>query len=497
MLYCKMYYRWGTMLLDAAVSNIIECEIGEESITGYSFWQTEGGTAKLTCPMFTELAAVLETATTDYYNAEFRIYESSTVQEPIYLGYLKRGNFEYNTEGADDLRNDCIITMTLHNPLKVMVESLNDEIQFPTVWIAQGAACEINYWLPRLIQYLLNRLTYSDGVPFQQIMECVNAYNSVLTNPVYVSGLTLWRESDYHLGNNFYANVWEGDSTVVTVIDIRQFEVRRSGNKDYLFYYRNFAQYRDIYSPLRYQYYQSIRTHTWEIIGSTFVPIPGWEYEAITVNTYGTGAGADGWQDNDISSQYPQLSDPDSPGYFQLVGTNRFLRIMGTDSWTGIYSGTAGYSHVVFNQNVKVPAALKGLLRANLASLTCKYNKIYISNKIVDTTEFTAVSNEVFAYPKLTSNQYVNDFISAGDLPFTNGEEIANGINNYFREIMKTDLTHEITMDINLNPLSDELTQPLDVGKGYQLGDYLIYITGITIDYENRTAKVKGVGKIA
>lgn len=498
MLYCTMAYYDATPALQAvAISNIMECSIGEDSITGYSFWQTEGGTAKLTCPMFPELAAILEQQTTEYYGAEFRIYESTTVQQGVFLGYLKRGNFEYDTEGATDIRQDSIITMTLHNPLKVLIETLTDDMPYPTTWIGAGYACEINYWLPRLLRDLLDRLTYPAGSPFLQTINLVNAYGVGLSNPVSVSGLTLWQESDYPLGDNFYADQWSGDPNVITTMNVRQFEIRRSGSKDYLFYYRNLAQYRDISAPLRYQYYQSIRTHTWEIRGSTLVPIPGWLYNHITVNTYGTGHGSTGWVDNDLTSQHPPLTDPDSTGYFQLTGENRFLRVSGTDTWIATYTGTAAYTHVVFPTLISIPATLRALLRANLASLVCKYNQITIGNKVVDATEFTAVSNEVFAYPKLSSNQYVNDFISAGDLPFTNGEEIANGINNYFREIMKTDLTHEITMDINLNPLTDELTQPLDVGKGYQLGDYLIYITGITIDYENRTAKVKGVGKIA
>jgi len=71
------------------------------------------------------------------------------------------------------------------------------------------------------------------------------------------------------------------------------------------------------------------------------------------------------------------------------------------------------------------------------------------------------------------------------------------GINRYFGNVTRTLLTHELVFDIDLNPISEDVTQlTIEIGKTYDFGTFYVYVTDIKVDYENRTARIKGLGKV-
>ena len=506
-----------------AMPSLIDCTIGEESITGYSFWQIEGGTAKVTLPMFAQLRAVLDQDAEDYFNAEFRIYEGDTeIQENIFLGYLKRGNFDYADDGEFD-PVDNIVTLTLHNPLKVIVESVNEDIPF--VPLNTTDYYMIDFYLKYLLEYMVDRLSLNSTVPrtpFYSAIEVINAYNPLLTNPTTITGLILFDETNYPLGDPIYnydpsfVNALPG-SGLIQRYSHRRFKVEQIGDKDYFSYYRNDTKYWYHQSPgnstRAYYAYSSVRSYKWEIIGSSIIPVAGMQAfatresatnanEAVGGIWYtSNGQTIDAWLDDyNLINSLPTIAMPSSDNTFSLSGTNRAITVTtpaAPEPMTAAYAGQSGYVSVTFPEPIKsVPKLLKGFLKINLAALVCAYDRIIISNKIVDLAQFVPATNKVFAQPKISSGEYVNDTINADDLPFNNAKSIANGINEYFKQITKTELKLSINMEIDLNPISDVLTQTLSVGDSYQFGNIYIYITGITTDYTNRTAKIRGIGKV-
>jgi len=191
------------------VPNVIDIDIANESITGFSFWQVEGGTAKIDCFMFPELQAVLEQQPILYFDCEFRIYEGvdgivgDLFDQNIFLGYLKRGNYEYADDDNISLAESEII-LTLCDPLKVMIEyiALNDAIQ--TESITQNLPPVVNtpYSVMDLTVDTVDRLSgrlpgIGAGTPTPIIVS--NQYDPLITNPTSVTELVLFDETNFPL----------------------------------------------------------------------------------------------------------------------------------------------------------------------------------------------------------------------------------------------------------------------------------------------------------
>jgi len=521
-----------------AVPNVISIEIDNESLTGFSFWQVEGGTAKLSCVMFPELQAVIEQTVTNYFECEFRIYEGTSVESNLFLGYLKRGNYQFGDNESISV-TDCVITMTLHNPLKVIIDDLpnyEDEI-VPT---QPNTLYDVQFFINWSINTAISTLTSTPYLfrtfLYDRIIAVSDRYNALLTNPTSVTGLELFNENNFAIPND---NV--GYASMIGYspqCDYRQFKVETIGTQDFYTYYRNRTLYSyestgtDINGRLTRNYfgYSAIRSYKWEILGSSFVPVTTQQYThdsqqaAGFTRYYDTFTQTYEWimTNGGITldsflweytlanaiAYYPPIDTPSSSGIYALTGDSRTLDVDDAVPMRAIYTGRAGYDTVMIPKRLSIIDLWRGLMRANLASLVCAYDTIIISNKIVDTVSPVSISNGIMAHPSVKSNPYTNDIVKPSDLPFGNTQPegfyddnpvavtMANGINDYFRSVIKLQLPYEISFEVDLNPLTDELTQTLELGKVYGFAQFYVYVTDIKTDYVYRTAKIKGLGKL-
>lgn len=515
MLKCEFYYNNGSDYTLIDVPDIISLEIAPESIKGFSFWQVEGGTARLECAMFPELAEILDEQISSgygYYDCEFRIYEGDTVREYLFLGYLKRGNYEY----ADDeplITTYSNVTLTLENPLKVIVNNLDGLIALVNV----GQSYNVLSHIQTLIED--NVLTYLNATVFKTPVVYASLFNQSIVTPAIVLALTIFDESNFPLTPT--SQSWTGVMLTGTQRNIKQISYEHNADGDFLLYYRNVTKQGKLTRHGRTVYfaYTAIKKQRYQIAGSSLVPYPDNDNAdiLIDINT---------WPETqlppeniwfaayDLINIHTPLDNPLSSGVYELSGDNRRIEIyidpeehMDTPI-TVKYSGQSGYDAVTYPKRVNtVESLLKGLIRCNLASLTCKYNTIILGNKVADTLAPILATNPILAYPSVRSNPFTNDTITANDLPFGMPEEnpangvtvaqsMATAINTYFKRIVAMQLPHQITFEIDLNDLTGEHTYTLEVGKTYAFADFYVYITDIDTDYIYRTAKIKGLGKV-
>ena len=503
MLYCTMTYLANDAWTNVELTSLFQCEIGEKSITGISFWQTEGGTAKISCLLTPELRYVISQNTERYFDAEFLIYESDTIQKPVFRGYLKRGEFSLEPIEPDDPLSDSIIEMTLHNALKVLIESRNDEKIYGTYTLPSSEPIPIDLFLASTLQamfgLLRNRkptLAQTGSRPLYTEPTVVNAHDPALATPVNVSERLLWKESDYP---HFTSNPTEND-LLYCVINTRQIYLEVvSDTITYLHYYRNFATLQPI-GGQRYRFKQSVAKYQWKISGAGIYTIPGNNYLPVEVNAniYGTD-----YSNYDLSTQYPELETETAiVSQTIAIGNDRYITIEPYDNLTIpnislLYTGRYYFDIIDVNPNTKIFDAIVGMLRVNMASLNQVGDIVYIDNKLKDSYSFTVFDNPIFEGVQITSNEFANDVVKESDLPFVNSESIATQLNEYFNSIIEFELPFTFTLEIDLNSLQDEITNTIEPGQAIQLGAYRVFITNVFINYEDRTAQIKGMGRLA
>jgi len=507
MLYCSLTYLTNDTWSTVDLSNLFQCEIGEKSIVGFSFWQTEGGTAKLSCVLTPELRDVISQTVEKYFDAEFLIYESDVIYQQVFRGYLKRGEYEIEPMNPDDPLADTIITMTLHNALKVLIEMADDVKVFGDYYMPYNQPVPIQTFLPSTLQamfgLLRNRkpaLQLDGSRPLYTEPTVVNAYDPALATPIFANERLIWRESDCQHYEYPLTNSFDIDHTY---LNIRQIKIEYvDDTTTYFHYYRNFARYfRANSQSSSYLFYQSIAKYTWKISGAGIYEIYGNSYVPVVVDL--NVSGSTPVSAVDMTSQYPALIDPTPivASAFDL-GNNRILYLQSTSgidtpNISLLYTGSMYYEFVNVNPQTRIFDAIKGMLRINMAALSQVGDNVIISNKAVDTRSYASSDNPVFEPVQIQSNEYTNDVVSKGDFPFVNAEQIADTLNEYFNKLSLSELPLSFDMEIDLNSLQDEITNTIEPGTAYQFGLYCVYITSVLTNYEERTAKIKGIGRLA